>query len=212
MRNKVKTVTVELLIRHGYRGLRFGDIADRLNVTRANVHYHFGTKQRLVEEVIEDYLRESLDRMHAIWDDGEASLDDKIRGMMEFNRERYCKFNRRGTGAKPWSLVTRMRLERDLLTARTNARMRDFVAELGAMVTAAVELAKQKGELTADAPDSDIALQLVVIINSAGAITQDTGSFEELEQLYLAFAGVISHAYGRRAAPVRRRSRLAKVG
>jgi TetR/AcrR family transcriptional repressor of nem operon len=213
MRSKIKTVTVELLIRHGYRGLRFGDIADRLDITRANVHYHFGTKHKLVEEVIEDYMREAMDGMRGIWSDERASLEDKIRNTMEFNRTRYRKFNQRGTGAKPWSLITRMRLERDLLTARTNARMRDFVADLGTLVTTAIELAKDKGELRPDAPADDIALQLVFIINSAGSVTQDSGSFDGLERLYLAFAHVISHAYGRRPAltPVRRRSRLANA-
>jgi TetR/AcrR family transcriptional repressor of nem operon len=213
MRSKIKTVTVELLIRHGYRGLRFGDIADRLDITRANVHYHFGTKQKLVEEVIEDYMRDAMEGVRGIWSDERASLEDKIRNTMEFNRARYRKFNQRGTGAKPWSLITRMRLERDLLTARTNVRMRDFVADLGTLVTTAIELAKTKGELRQDAPVEDIALHLVSIINSAGSITQDSGSFDELERLYLAFARVISHAYGRRPAltAVRRRSRLANA-
>lgn len=64
-----------------------------------------------------------------------------------------------------------------------------------------------------DAPAEDIALHLVFIINGAGSITQDSGSFDELERLYLAFARVISHAYGQRPAltPVRRRSRLANA-
>jgi TetR/AcrR family transcriptional regulator, transcriptional repressor for nem operon len=214
MRNRIKKVAVELLIRHGYRGLRFGDIATRQGTTRANIHYHFGTKQKLVEEVVEDYMRESMDRVRAIWSDDRASLQDKILNTMEFNRERYRKFNHRGTGVKPWSLITRMRLERDLLTARTKGHMRDFVADLGALVTAAIELAKERRELGVDAPVDDIALQLVFIINSAGSITQDTGSFDELERLYLAFARVIRHAYGRRTAPaaVRKRSRLASAG
>ena len=30
MRDEVKRVTVQLLLRHGYQGLRFRDIADRL--------------------------------------------------------------------------------------------------------------------------------------------------------------------------------------
>ncbi|HET6520404.1 MAG TPA: TetR/AcrR family transcriptional regulator, partial [Geminicoccaceae bacterium] len=196
MRDRIKGVAAELLIRHGYRGLRFGDIAARLGTTRANVHYHFGTKERLVEEVVDDYLRVTLDRFRAVWLDGGASLYDKIRGTMEFNRERYRRFNRRGAGAKPWSLIARMRLERDLLTDRTNAGLRNFAVELESFVTAAVELAKERGELTPDAPVRDIALQLVCIANSAGSITQDTGGFGELEQLYLGFARIVTHAYG----------------
>ena len=211
MRDRIKGEATELLIRHGYRGLRFGDIADRLGTTRANIHYHYGTKERLVEEVVEGYLRVTLDRFRAVWLDEGASLDDKIRGTMAFNRERYRKFNRRGAGAKPWSLIARMRLERDLLTERTNAGLRNFAVELESFVTAAIELAKERGELAPDAPVRDIALQLVCIANSAGSITQDAGGFVELEQLYLGFARIVAHAYGR-GGEAGQRPPLARTG
>jgi len=200
MRDRIKRVTAELLVKHGYRGLRFGDIADRLGTTRANIHYHFGTKQKLVEEVVADYLDGTLARFRAIWLDEEASLADKIRGTMELNRERYRRFNRRGSG-KPWSLIARMRLERDLLTERTNAGLRNFGIELDAMITAAIEQAKARGELAPEAPVRDIALQIGGIANSSGSLTVDAGSFEPIERLYLALARLITHAYGRKGEP-----------
>jgi TetR/AcrR family transcriptional regulator, transcriptional repressor for nem operon len=217
MRNRIKAVAAELLVKHGYRGLRFGDIAARLGTTRANIHYHFGTKQRLVEEVIDDYVRETVARFRAIWTAPDASFDDKIRGTMAFNRERHRKFNRGAArGGRPWSLIARMRLERDLLSEPSNAALRNFGLELDAMITAAVERAKERGELDPEAPVRDIALQLVSIANSSGSITQDTGSFEVLEHLYLGFSRIIAHAYGQRPEPaaVRRakRSPLARAG
>jgi TetR/AcrR family transcriptional regulator, transcriptional repressor for nem operon len=216
MRNRIKKVAVELLIRHGYRGLRFGDIATRQGTTRANIHYHFGTKQRLVEEVIDDYVVETLARYRPIWMDEQASFQDKIRACTEFNRQRYHRFNRRGDRGKPWSLITRMRAERDVLSPRTNATLHDFGVEIDRYITSAIEQAKARGELGPEAPVRDIALQLACIVNSAASITRDTGGFEELEQVYLAFARVIHHAYGRKSRPkgVRQtaRAKLAGVG
>jgi TetR/AcrR family transcriptional repressor of nem operon len=214
MRNRIKRVAAELLVKHGYRGLRFGDIAGRLDTTRANIHYHFGTKQKLVEEVVDDYLDATLGRFRAIWLDEETSLADKIRGTMEFNRERYQKFNRGCSGAKPWSLIARMRLERDLLTERTNVGLRNFRLELDAMIAAAIELAKARGELAAEAPVRDIALQIAGIANSSGSLTVDAGSFDPIEQLYLALARVITHAYGRKVEPrsVADKGALAQAG
>jgi TetR/AcrR family transcriptional regulator, transcriptional repressor for nem operon len=216
MRNRIKKVAVELLIRHGYRGLRFGDIATRQGTTRANIHYHFGTKQRLVEEVIEDYVAETLARYRPIWMDEQASFQDKIRACAEFNRQRYRRFNRRGDRGKPWSLITRMRAERDVLSPRTNATLHDFGVEIDRHITSAIEQAKARCELGPEAPVRDIALQLACIVNSAASITRDTGGFEELEQVYLAFARVIHHAYGCKSRPrgVRQtpRARLAYVG
>lgn len=214
MRERIKRAAAELLVKHGYRGLRLGDIADRLGTTRANIHYHFGTKQKLVEEVVEDYLHETLARFRAIWLDEVASLAEKIQGTMEFNRERFRRFNRRGGSAKPWSLIARMRHERELLTDRTNASLSNFGVEIDAMITQAVELAKARGELAPDAPVRDIALQVSGIANTSGALTMDTGSFEQVEQLYLAVARVITHAYGRKVAPkaMPKRQRVAGAG
>lgn len=216
MRNRIKKVAVELLIKHGYRGLRFGDIATRLGITRANVHYHFGTKQRLVEEVIDGYCAETLACYRPIWLDERNSFQDKIRTCIEFNRARYRRFNRRGERGKPWSLITRMRGEREVLSRRTNAALHDFGIEIDRYITGAIEQAKASGELGPEAPVRDLALQLACIVNSAASITRDTGGFEELEQVYEAFARLIHHAYGHQAEPAQvraaGRSKLARVG
>ena len=197
MRTKIKNAATELLIKHGYRGFRFGDIAARLGTTRANIHYHFGNKQKLVDEVLDDYVAQTLERFHRIWTDGDARFSDKIRGIAAFNRERYRRFNRDGDGGAPWSLIARMRLDGDALSKTANERLRIFGVNLHADVSAAVAAAKQNGELRADAPVEEITLQLMSITNfSAGPVTQDAGGFARLEQLYLAFSKTITQAYG----------------
>jgi TetR/AcrR family transcriptional regulator, transcriptional repressor for nem operon len=201
MRERMREVAAELLIRHGFRGLRLGEVAERVGTVRANVHYHFGTKQRLVEEVVVDYVERTLLRFRQIWQDETATLEGRIRRTMAFNRERHRRFNPAGEGGKPWSLIARMRLERELLSEATNAALRRFALEVDAFVTGAVEQAKARGELRADAPVADIALQLAAIANSSGSISQDTGSFAEVERLYLAVARVIQHAYGQTPRP-----------
>jgi TetR/AcrR family transcriptional repressor of nem operon len=201
MQSKIKRAATELLIKHGYRGLRFGDIATRLGTTRANIHYHFGTKQRLVEEVIDDYLRDTLNRYRPIWLDERASFQDKIQATIEFHLRRYRRFNRRADRGRPWSLIARMRLERDVLSPRTNAALHAFGAEVDGYVVRGIEMAKATGELGPEAPVRDIALQISSFINTAAAITRDAGGFGNLEQLYLAFGRIISHAYGRKSKP-----------
>ncbi len=125
-----------------------------------------------------------------------ARFSDKIRATAAFNRERYRRFNRDGDGG-PWSLIARMRLDGDVLSETANARLRDFGVKLHAYVSAAVEAAKQDGELRADAPVEEITLQLMSITNfSAGPVTQDAGGFARLEQLYLAFSRTVAQAYG----------------
>ena len=196
MRDRIKALATDLLIRYGYRGVSFGDLAEPLGITRANIHHHFGNKLALVEEVLDDYVRVTSMRFREIWTAPSASFFQKIEETVAYNRERYLKFNSGGDGGQPWSLIGRMRQDSDALSERGRALLKTFGIELYGYVVSAVETAKERGELVASAPVDDIALQIVAIINSAGPITQDAGDFERLEELYLAFGRIIRHAYG----------------
>jgi TetR/AcrR family transcriptional regulator, transcriptional repressor for nem operon len=209
MRGQIKAVATELLIRHGVPGLRFGDVADRLAITRANIHYHFGTKRNLVEEVVQDYVTRTLDDIGVIWRDPDLGYQEKARRMMEFNRARYAKYNPDGQTGHPWSLISRMRLEADQLTPTTRAALRSFTTAIEGFIESGVDAAVEKGELMPRAPRTDIAVQLIAIVDSAGSITQDGGSFDRLERLYTAYLHIIDHAYGAKPKPAAARS-LAK--
>jgi AcrR family transcriptional regulator len=194
MKAKIKSVATELLIRNGYQGFRFRDAADCLNTTRANIHYYYGNKLNLCEEAIVDYVEQTLANWTANWQ-SDKTFEEKIHGMMESNRQRYLRYNPTGKTANPWSLIGRMRLERDVIGPRARKALADFGSTLERLVIAGIDHAVKKGELSNDIPRSDIALQLVAIANSAGPITQDGGNFDRLEQLYRSFSRVVHHAY-----------------
>lgn len=195
MKEEIKTVSRELLLRHGYQGFRFRDVAEMLNTTRANIHHHYGNKLNLCEEVVVEYVEQTLENWATNWHSAK-SFAEKIEGMMESNRQRYLRYNPTGKTANPWSLIGRMRLERDLIGPRARQALSDFGVSLDRMVVAGIEQAVSNGELSDAIPRSDIALQLVAIADSAGPITQDGGSFDRLEQLYLSFSRIVHHAYG----------------
>lgn len=195
MKDEIKNVSTELLIRNGYQGFRFRDIAEALKTTRANIHYYYGNKLNLAEEVIVDYVDETLESWTSNWK-SDASFETKIHGMMASNRQRYLRYNPTGTTANPWSLIGRMRLERDVIGPKARKALADFGVTLENLVIDGIDRAVAKGELSNDIPRSDIALQLVAIANSAGPITQDGGNFDRLEQLYRSFSRVVHHAYG----------------
>ena len=196
MKDEIKHVTIALLLRHGYQGLRFRDIAEQLGVTRANIHHHYGNKLNLCEEVIVEYVDRTLEAWTANWT-GDSTLFEKVEGMMESNRKRYLQFNPTGRTAHPWSLIGRMRLESNVIGPRAREALANFASELNRLVIAGVEQAVVNGELSADAPRADIALQLVAIADSAGWITQDGGDFSRLEQLYRSVIRIVDNAYGR---------------
>jgi len=201
MRDQIKELALELLIKHGYRGVSFGDLADALKTTRANIHYHFGNKESLVEEVLEEYIDVTSAQLHSIWTKSEVSFFDKINSTVEYSRKRYLKFNPRGHAGHPWSLISRMRQDSDALTPRGRVALQRFGKNLFGSIVFAIEDAKNRGEFDTSMPTDDVALQLVSIANSAGPITQDAGAFDRLEQVYLAFARIITHGYGKGAQP-----------
>jgi TetR/AcrR family transcriptional regulator, transcriptional repressor for nem operon len=196
MRERIKAVATDLLIQRGYRGASFGDIAEALSTTRANIHYHFGNKNALIEEVIEDYVSATLARFHAVWTNNDSSLAEKIDATIAFNRERYARFNSPTDNGHPWSLIARMRGDSDSLSPRSIAALRRFASELGTAVTIGVAGAVSRGELSSATPIGDVVVHIAAIVNSAGPITQDAQSFDRLEQLYRVFLNTTMAAYG----------------
>lgn len=202
MRARIKSLALDLLIQHGYRGVSFGDMAKALRTTRANIHYHFGNKQNLVQEVLEDYVEATLAALKEVWMTPGLTLARKIEAMVEFSRRRYARYNPPGKKGRPWSLIARMRQDSDALTPKGRAALQRFGKELYDCIVVAIEDAKTRQEFAASMPVEDIALQLVSIANSAGPITQDAGDFDRLEQLYAAFARIMTQAFGQ-TAPAR---------
>ena len=196
MRQRIKSLAAMLLIKHGYRGVSFGHIAEGLSTTRANIHYHFGNKNALVEEVTDEYVTATLDGFRAIWTNPDTPLAAKVDGTIAFNRRRYDLFNVDGDHGLSWSLIARMRADSDALSPRANASVRRFAAELTGAVTIGIANAVGRGELSASTPVEDLVLQMVGFINSAGPITQDAASFGTLERIYRAFLRTTLAAYG----------------
>ena len=206
MRERIKSLALDLLIQHGYRGVSFGALADALKTTRANIHYHFGNKENLVEEVLEDYVRATSAALQDIWSLPDVPLIGKIEAMVSYSRKRYHKYNPPGKEGRPWSLIARMRQDSDALSPKGRAALQRFGRDLHANIVAAIEDAKAQDEFAASLPVQDVALQLVSIANSAGPITQDAGNFDRLQQLYMAFARIITQAFGHAKAASKRRT------
>lgn len=198
-RDNIKKVATDLLIRQGVHGTSFRSIAERLGITTTNIHYHFGNKQKLVEEVTRDYVHDACRRHEAIWLNPETTLAEKLQEVVAYNRTRYKRFNRGKQTGKSWSLIGRLRLDSDVLSQATRATLASFSTSVHAAIRVAVDTAWRKGELCEDAPREDIAFLLINIVNSSSVFTRDAGSFERLELFFDAFSRVMLSAYAPRA-------------
>jgi AcrR family transcriptional regulator len=54
-RAKIQQVAVELFTEHGYEGTSLREIAERLDVTKAALYYHFKSKEDIILSLVEDY-------------------------------------------------------------------------------------------------------------------------------------------------------------
>lgn len=195
MRERIQYVAQELLVKVGVRGCTFGDIAEKLQITRANVHYHFGSKSDLIDAVIARYISEVTERFRSVWVNEAMTVAQKVEATIALNRARYEHFNANG-GGQGWSLITRMRGEEDALSAESSKTVHQFSKDLADAVLIGLNQAIQVGELRSDAPAQEICVQLVNIINCAGLTTMDALDFSRLEAVYRSFLRMLLAAYG----------------
>jgi AcrR family transcriptional regulator len=57
-RARIQQVAVELFTEHGYEGTSLREIAERLNVTKAALYYHFKSKEDIVTSLVEDHYKQ----------------------------------------------------------------------------------------------------------------------------------------------------------
>lgn len=55
-RERIQAVAVELFAEHGYDKTSLREIAERLDVTKAALYYHFNTKEDIVVSLFEDFV------------------------------------------------------------------------------------------------------------------------------------------------------------
>lgn len=196
MRDKIKLAAADLITRRGYHAVTFREIAEAVKSTRANLHYHFGSKDKLIEEVLSDYVTTTANFYRTTFTTPQISLREKMRRIRDFLKDRYDRFNPDGTTSEPWSLAARLRSDWEALSPEMKTCMRNFSAENEISVRIGVALAVSSGELIESTPQEDVALLLVNNILYAANITRDMQSFDRVTAIWEATLDAIEKAYG----------------
>jgi TetR/AcrR family transcriptional repressor of nem operon len=66
MKDKILELAAQILRTGGYEALNFGTISEQLNISRANIHYHFKTKENLAIEAINQYMLNVEDKFEQL--------------------------------------------------------------------------------------------------------------------------------------------------
>lgn len=194
MKEEIKRLAIRLFTLKGYRGVSFGDLTDELGTTRANIHYHYGSKSGLAEAVLDAAAENVVETYKAIWTNKKISLRKKLERSYAFNAGRYGEYNSDGEGVI-WSLITRFRIDRDVIPPRMITRLNNVTLSNEESVAEGVRIAISRGELRGDAPLEEIACLISNVLHFAPLISQAPHDLSRLQQTYEALSNVIERAY-----------------
>lgn len=79
---RILDVAQDLLQRNGYNGFSYKDIAERVDIRKASIHYHFPSKGDLVIRLCERYVNQFIDRLHQL----DQKYDSRLQRIQELTR------------------------------------------------------------------------------------------------------------------------------
>lgn len=197
-RERIKAIARDIYVLRGFDGFNFGEIAEAVPTTRANIHHHFGSKRALVDEIIADFAADAAARIEAVW--GGPSLLQALDLQCADLRRFYRRYNPNQGDRNSWSPLGRLRLDIARLGPAARQALERTDRLYDATLSAAVRRAVAAGELRAETPVDDVVRLLRVAIQSSAPMTQDTGSFDALDALFGALERTLIAAWGRRDA------------
>lgn len=67
-RGEILAAFTAMVAERGYDGTNFGDLAAGLGMSKGTIVHHFGTKEQLLTELHETYMRRRLAEVRVVWD------------------------------------------------------------------------------------------------------------------------------------------------
>jgi len=200
-RDRIKSVAAELYVLRGHEGFSFGDIAASIGTTRANIHHHFGSKQQLMGELIEDIASNAETRIERYWMTGDVAFSERLSMQLDDLRRYYERFNKGDNDRNVWSPLSRLRHDLPTLGDKAVAALERVNRTYETCLRHAVDQAVKAGQLRPDADADDIVRVLRVTLLSCPPMTQDAGKFEEIDLLFRALGRMIGAAPQRQGRP-----------
>jgi AcrR family transcriptional regulator len=194
-RDRIKAIAAELYVLRGHDGFSFGDIASVIGTTRANIHHHFGNKRQLMDELVADISTDARARIERHWISGRYPLAQRLSLQLDDLRRFYDKFNPKPEDRNVWSPLSRLRHDLTALGEIAVSALEKVNRTYDHALDHAVRAAIAQGELSSDAPVEAIVRLLRSILLSCPPMTQDAGSFTEVERLFAALDEAILKAW-----------------
>jgi len=195
-RDRARSIAVDLYVLRGYDGFSFADLAEATSTTRANIHHHFGSKRQLVAELVRDLTEDAEQRIRHHWARPGIAFAQRLDEQLDDLRTFYKRFHPKRGDRNVWSPLARIRLDLSALDSAAVDTLERINKVYDESLRFALKEAVASGELVASTPVDDLARLLRVTFLSSPPITQDSGSFAEIDQLFAALGRTIVAAWG----------------
>ncbi len=202
-RERIKAVATELFVTLGHEGFSFGDVAAAVGVTRANIHHHFGSKRKLMAEMIADIAADADARIRRHWLAGNLTFADRLALQRDDLRAFHRRFNPEPGDRRMWSPLSRLRHDLAVLGDDAGAALEKVNGTYDEALQVALRKAVAAGEFRPDLPVEDVARLLRVSFLAWPPLTQDSGAFDEIDAMFAVVERTLCAAWGRAAAPPR---------
>ena len=151
-----------------------------------------------MDELVEDISTNAQSRIERHWITGEATFRDRLLLQLKDLQAYYDRFNPNPEDRNVWSPLSRLRHDLTVLGDPAARALEKVNRKYDHALEYAVQAAILTGELKPDAPITAIVRVLRVTLLSCPPMTQDSGSFREIEALFAALEEALLGAWRNR--------------
>lgn len=191
-RERLRAVAEELYVLRGHDGFSFADIVASAGTTRANVHHHFGNKRQLMAELVEGFTADAEQRIAQHWMRPAWAFFLGSTPRWPTFEDFYHRFNATPGARNVWSPIARLRLDLPALGEPAIAALERVNRAYTTSLHHAVAEARAAADLAPQHSAEDVERLLRITLLACGPITQDTGSFADVERLFAGIARILA--------------------
>ncbi len=172
---QILEITQELLQRRGYDGFSYRDVADRVGIRSATIHYYFPAKADLVVAVAERYRSDFATTLAEILADDSLSALEKVAQFADIFRQtaatnRVCLCGMLASGSKSQS-------------DKANQHAQEFFGDLQAWLEDVFAAGRQDGSIRALAEPRRAALSVVAALEGATLMAYNARDLSQLDEV-----------------------------
>jgi len=185
--DEILCVGQELIQTQGYDGFSFRDIADRVGIKSASIHYHFPTKADLALAATQRYRTDFQSAVTQIDDQGLAPLD-RLNGFVQIFQDTLEKHDR-------VCLAGMLASEADSLPSEVRVEIEQFFIEQQVWLRNTIEDGIAAEEVAASVESASFAQMFLSALEGAMILARSMNQPEHLHRVGVELTSLLREAH-----------------